>query len=211
MREEQIVIKGTRGNPKIFIGIIIAESIIAYISLLFVYYRYQNSYYYYAYISDSLPGNPYFLIYLIYDEPFAVVFLVSIVLAVFVVVTIMQQTKKREFIVTDKKVYEKNTFAKKVKIPLDQITAINAVSFNGISIATTTGVYDFYFLDNRYEIMKTLNYLLSPAEQSTGGAFPDLEQTRRDAEKLIQLKELFDDGSLTEEEYLAQKKQILKF
>ncbi len=205
---EGILLKGQYNKSKKLNRLIIILSVIICPYFLWAHIHYTAMYdesFFLAYIFNYSLREDDFLTAIF--GPLGLVLLLADVALLIVYIKI----KKREFYITEQNIKVVTARGKQTIIPLGRITAIKPVAFDGLSIATTTGVYDFYFLENRYEIMKALNYLLSPAEQSISGEFPDLEQTRREAEKLIQLKELFDDGSLTEEEYLAQKKQILKF
>lgn len=98
-----------------------------------------------------------------------------------------------------------------MNIPLNQITAINRSSFNGISITSIGNVSNFHCIENQEEVMKALSFLLANSQQNTqptqNGSAPAANGS--EAELLKRLKDLLDAGVLTQEEFDAKKKQVL--
>lgn len=122
-------------------------------------------------------------------------------------------TENCEITVTNDCITGKLTSGKNVCIPLDQVTAFNRISFNGISISSIGSVSNFYCIKNRNEVMTSISQLLANSKQI--GVSLDKEYTSGgnsgEAERLKNLKELLDSGVLTQEEYDTKKKQILGF
>ena len=107
-----------------------------------------------------------------------------------------------ELVVTDKRVYGKTMFGKRVDLPLDSISAVGFSAFHGISVGTSSGRISFVLIKNNREIHKCINDLLIE-RQAKGtadtGAISELKQ----------YKELLDSGVITQEEFDAKKKQLL--
>ena len=69
-------------------------------------------------------------------------------------------TKYSEIIVSDKRVWGKSAFGKTVTLPLDSISSVGKTWFNGISVATSSGVIKFYMFSNAEDIYSKINDLL---------------------------------------------------
>ena len=62
--------------------------------------------------------------------------------------------------VTDKRVYGKTAFGKRVDLPLTKISAVSCSPMGSIGVSTASGVINFYFLMNHEEIHRTITNLL---------------------------------------------------
>ena len=65
-----------------------------------------------------------------------------------------------ELVVSDKRVYGKAAFGKRVDLPLDSVSAIASAWPNGIAVATSSGKIAFLMIKNRDEIHKCISDLL---------------------------------------------------
>jgi hypothetical protein len=111
--------------------------------------------------------------------------------------------------VTDKRVYGTAIFGKRVDLPLDMISAISTSFLKGIGVSTSSGVIKFWLIKNNEEIHKTISELLLKRQDKKVETVKEEVKTS-DADELKKYKELLDDGAITQEEYDAKKKEILK-
>lgn len=117
-----------------------------------------------------------------------------------------------EMTVTDKRVYGRAAFGKRVDLPMDSIAAFASMWPKGISVASSSGRIGFLMLQNRDEIYKCVSDLMIE-RQSKVAAAPlttiQKEVPLSNAEELKKFKELLDMGAITQEEFDAKKKQLL--
>lgn len=115
-----------------------------------------------------------------------------------------------EIVVTDKRVYGKAAFGKRVDLPFDSISAVAISAMKGIAVATSSGRIVFKFIKNNEAVHEAISNLLIKRQESA----PE-EQVRpaivnpSGAEEIKKYKELLDSGVITQEEFDAKKKQIL--
>lgn len=108
-----------------------------------------------------------------------------------------------DIVVTDKRVYGKACFGKRVDLPLDKISAVGTMDlFKSIEVSTSSGVIRFMYVENAHEIHEVINGLLLARQ---GCKSEKVSET----ESLIRYKELLDSGVINKEEFEAKKKQIL--
>ena len=117
-----------------------------------------------------------------------------------------------EITVTDKRVYGKAAFGKRVDLPLDSISAVAISALKGIAVASSSGSIVFKFIKNNEDVHSAISKLLIERqiknnEQNT--ANNKEVNSKSDADELKKYKELFDCGAITQEEYDAKKKHIL--
>ena len=115
-----------------------------------------------------------------------------------------------ELTVTDKRVYGKINFGRRVDLPIDKISAVAFSWPKAISIATSSGKITFAEIINRDEIYECINNLLIERQNKTNiqEIKQEISQTS-DAEELKKYKDLLNEGIITQEEFEAKKKQIL--
>ncbi|MBQ7119914.1 MAG: SHOCT domain-containing protein [Oscillospiraceae bacterium] len=117
---------------------------------------------------------------------------------------------KNEIVVTNKRVYGKVAFGKRIDLPLDKISSISVCAFNGIGVATASGTIKFLFCQNRDVVFNAISSLLiERQEQNTKANTQNSSPTQSNADELKKFKELFDSGIITQEEFDAKKKQLL--
>jgi len=112
--------------------------------------------------------------------------------------------------VTDKRIYGKVAFGKRVDLPFDMISAVGTSTLMGISVSTPSGAIKFNFIANREDIHKEIGKLLI-ARQSKSASATAIEQKtpQSDADELQKYKLLLENGTITQEEFDAKKKQLL--
>jgi Ca2+/H+ antiporter len=220
--DQNIIIKGTPQKNKVS-AIMLTASVIAFVcALLFSVYAYQNLERYFS-LGWGYGGTWYYFIG--YDDDFWAYFwgeffsfrlmygyiLIASVIAFVVSIIMKTNTEKCEITVTNEAISGKLPHGKEVYIPLNQITAINRSSFNGVSITSIGNVSNFHCIENREEVMKAISYLLANPQQNAqptqNGSAPVANGS--EAEQLKRLKDLLDAGVLTQEEFDAKKKQVL--
>lgn len=110
-----------------------------------------------------------------------------------------------ELTVTNKRIYGKTIFGKRVDLPLDSISSISRIKiFNGISVATSSGKISFQFMDNNENIYNSISQLLVERQDEKSNGNSDY------IEELKKIKELMDDGIITRDEFEKKKKELLK-
>ncbi len=119
---------------------------------------------------------------------------------------------KMEIVVTDKRVYGKTSWGKRVDLPLDSISAVGTGLLKSIAVGTSSGRIHFYLIKNRDEVHEEISKLLS-SRQKEKKSNPDTQTKiavpQSNADELKKYKELLDSGIITQEEFDAKKKQLL--
>ena len=218
--EQNIVIKGTPQKNKPALILLIAGISLVLISLIVASWAYDevDLYMYFGFgVSGWFPG------WIKYDDSFIDFFFGEFfnfdcyygymimlgVVALIVGIIMKSNTEKCEITVSNEAISGKLPHGKTVHIPLNQITAINRSSFNGVSITSIGNVSNFHCIENREEVMKAISYLLANPQQSSMQPTQSASANGSEAEQLKRLKDLLDSGVLTQEEFDAKKKQIL--
>lgn len=115
-----------------------------------------------------------------------------------------------EITITDKRVYGKAAFGKRVDLPLDSISAVGTGIFKGLAVATSSGKIKFYMLDNRDELHSEISKLLVERQQKHEEVTTIRQEIpQSNADELVKYKDLMDKGIITQEEFDAKKKQLL--
>ena len=119
-------------------------------------------------------------------------------------------TAKCSMTVTDKRVYGKAAFGKRVDLPLDSVSAIAVGMLQGIAVATSSGKIQFFGFENRDKLHKEISKLLvnrQGKEKNVTTIKQEIPQSN--ADELKKYKDLLDSGIITQEEFDAKKKQLL--
>ena len=117
-----------------------------------------------------------------------------------------------ELTVTDKRVYGKCAFGKRVDLPNDSISAIAMVPLlKGVAVATSSGKISFLLIKNLNEIYEELNkQLMERQNKKTDAPAPVVTVSNQsNADELKKYKELLDSGVITQEEFDTMKKQLI--
>lgn len=132
------------------------------------------------------------------------VFVISLIVGL----VIFFQLKGNGLTVTDKRVYGRGTFGKRVDLPLDSISAVGTGAFKSLAVTSASGAIKFARLKNRDEIHQAISQLLIARQgQSKAAAAPVMAAS--DADELAKYKKLLDDGVISQAEFDAKKKQLL--
>lgn len=138
-------------------------------------------------------------------------YLIPIVALAAVLVLLYLWLRSYELTVTDKRVFGKVAFGRRVDLPIDSVSAISSISLlKGVSVSTSSGRISFLFIKNTKQIYDVINNLLierqkkKPKTETT-----TIIQNSDEADKLKKYKDLLDSGVITQEEFDAKKKQLL--
>ena len=187
--EEKIIIKGEKFQPKVVISALVAISlcipVLYFIVCLFVYGDYT--------LRD----------FFVFDGAAFIPKLLAIVIFVVALWAIYFT----EIVVTDKRVYGKTMFGRRVDLPLDSISAVGYSAFHGISVGTSSGNISFALIVNNEEIHEAINKLL--IERQTKDKKVNTDSSSSNADELKKYKDLLDSGIITQEEFDAKKKELL--
>lgn len=116
--------------------------------------------------------------------------------------------------VTDKRIYGRLAFGKRVDLPIDFVTSVAKIQgLKGITVLSSSKKRKFILIKNVNEIYNEINNLLIERQKkqySVVATIPTNTQTNNTSpDDLIKLKELLDMGVITQEEFDAKKKQLL--
>jgi hypothetical protein len=115
-------------------------------------------------------------------------------------------------VVTDKRVYGRAAFGKRVDLPFDMISSVGSGFFNSISVATSSGRISFWLLSNRNEVFDAISRILMSRQENRKASMTTTikqEIPKSNADELKKFKELLDSGIITQDEFDEQKKKIL--
>ena len=104
--------------------------------------------------------------------------------------------------VTNKKVFGFTSKYTKVSVPIENIKSVSLINPYSISLKTSTGefIYLFKGFKNAPELVKIINELI----------LDNNEKSESDLDLLKKYKDLLDSGVITQLEFDAKKKEILK-
>ncbi len=118
-----------------------------------------------------------------------------------------------ELTVTDKRIFGKVAFGKRVDLPVDSVSATAMIRLlKGVAVSTSSGKISFLAIKNSDEIYSIINDLLINRQKSEKiPANPVIapEVKSDEADQLVKYKELLDKGVISQEEFDAKKKQLL--
>lgn len=119
---------------------------------------------------------------------------------------------KTDLTVTNKRVYGKSIFGKRVDLPLDMISAVGTSIFKGVAVSTASGSIKFLMVKNRDEIHAEISKLLLDRQSNNvthNEPIVKQEESHTNLDELKKLKDLLDAGVITQEEFEAKKRQLL--
>lgn len=116
-----------------------------------------------------------------------------------------------ELTVTDKRIYGKVAWGKRIDLPVDAVSATGYLrGWKGVTISTASGKISFRVIKNAEEIYSVVNNLLIERQNvKAAGVSGAASQSSDSADQLKKYKELLDAGVITQEEFDAKKKQLL--
>ena len=110
---------------------------------------------------------------------------------------------------TDKRVYGKAMFGRRVDLPVDLISAVGTSFLMGVSVSTSSGSIRFLGVQNKDDIHSEISKLLLLRQEKKSDAATVAEVPQSGADELKKYKELLEIGAITQEEFDAKKKQLL--
>ena len=113
-----------------------------------------------------------------------------------------------ELTVTDRRVFGRAAFGNRVDLPFDMISFVGTSVFKGICVATSSGRIKFYLCKNREQVFDVISNLLTDRQRK---AVTPVQAAAKESiiDKLTKYKRLLDGGVITQEEFVAKKKQLL--
>lgn len=111
--------------------------------------------------------------------------------------------------VTDKRVYGKAAFGKRVDLPFDKVSAVGTSFLKGIDVGTSSGRIKFKLVKNQDEIHSVISKLLMERQQVEKAKSTQNNEKLSNADELKKFKELLDNGVITQDEFDEKKKQLL--
>lgn len=197
--EEKIIIKGKPINilPIVLVIILLAVLCFAFIAMPMIVSAYD-------YYGSSLVS-------VMFSSACEVGISISIVLVICLIAFLVYSwLGKIEITVSDKRVFGKAAFGKRVDLPLDSVSAVGTSFLKGITVATSSGKISFLMIKNSDEIHKSVSDLLIRRQgKQTKSTVIKQEIPQSNADELKKFKELLDIGAITQEEFDAKKKQLL--
>lgn len=121
-------------------------------------------------------------------------------------------SSKTALTVTDKRVYGKAAFGKRVDLPLDMISAVGTGMFKSIAVTTSSGAIKFAMVANNDDIHTAISKLLVERQNTSKKSSETIVKQgiqQSSADELKKYKELLDSGVISQEEFDAKKKQLL--
>ena len=232
--EEKILIKSERYNISkiliVFVIIGIVMSVISYVTELEDAKTIYDSYYehcqdlqcgwpyeYYEkcyacegirFLGDECLSESEYAAALVMREDIGIVILPALICAAISFI-IYLRLRSYELTVTDKRIYGRVAWGKRVDLPNDSISATATITtWKGVSVSTASGRISFLVMKNAEEIYKTINELLIK-RQSKPTTTIKQEIPQSSADELKKYKDLLDSGVISQEEFDAKKKQLL--
>lgn len=187
--EEKVIIRGSYSNAYKWLPFVIAI-----IGLVLIYIGFADG--------DLGRGA---------GAEYGVMFALGIALVIIAIILVCY-ISKCEIVVTEKRVYGKAAFGKRVDLPTDSISAVATSMFNGIAVASSSGKIVFLGIKNAPEIHKAISELLIQRQEKNGFVTPTTAMQgtpQSNADELIKYKVLLDNGTISPDEFEAKKKQLL--
>lgn len=134
------------------------------------------------------------------------------ILAVFCVFSLIFYLwlSKCSLTITDKRVYGRGAFGKRIDLPVDSISSVGASALKGISMGTSSGRVKFKLIKNRDEMHGVISELLKNRQSQSVAAVPMVTAPSGSAaDELKKYKELLDNGVITQDEFDKKKNQLL--
>lgn len=133
-------------------------------------------------------------------------FLWILILTSIILIVIGIINKSSYLVVTDKRVYGKSGFGKRVDIPIRQVSAVGQSNFfQNVTVASSSGKISF-FLSNVNEVATIINNSIM---DNPTNAQPTVVAAASNADELKKYKDLLDSSVITQEEFDEKKKQLL--
>ena len=214
---EEKIIEAKFTKNKLANGVLIASIALIVLGFFIALIEYNTAeghtwYGWYAplrYIYDSF--FDYFLSHLniisYYDEAIFAYFLYTGIIGIILSFFFNWEMGRCALTVTNRRVTGKASFGKSVDLPLNQISAIALGSLSRITVATSSGRIHFWFIKNRNEVHSALNNIIGKVQVES--VYKQHNNSISEADEIKKYKELLENGTITQEEFDAKKKQLL--
>lgn len=197
--EEKIICRGIRHNPRNFYisiaslaGLLVLSTIIMSISFAIKYSPFLT-------VIDCF-----------FDNQLSIPFVTAALVLIAFLYVFDKLISQNEIIVTNKRIYGKAAFGRRVDLPLDAISAVGTGFFKSIIITTSSGKIKFSMMDNCNGLHHVIsNLLIERQSKSVIATTVKQENPQSNADELKKFKELLDAGVITQEEFDTKKKQLL--
>ncbi len=138
------------------------------------------------------------------------VFMAGTLIAAIITAVIHFATYGCVITVTNKRIYGKVAFGRRVDLPFDSVSAVTTTTVltQGVSVSTSSGRITFLYLKQANQIAEEIRKLLV-IRQDKNTAPTSNQQPASNADELKKYKELLENGIITQEEFDAKKKQLL--
>lgn len=196
--EEKVIIKGERGSQlvlKLLSGIAISMILIGLLS----YADYVAEPHWYGHYSLLQGMMSEFRFWGLLIDIGILMLVVSLVLWWWLSLT--------QLTVTDKRVYGKAAFGKRVDLPIDSVSSVGMSFPKCVSIGTSSGKISFELLKNQKVVHTAISQLLIERQGRSEQAVNQPAVSA--ADELKKYKELLDSGVISQEEFETKKKQLL--
>lgn len=210
--EETILIEGKR-KANVFSYCMFGLGILLFgCSFISVIGSYQNGYHYVHFFGESFkyPNAAWYDSFLefYFDRFFnysAWVFCLLALCCIGIGIYTTCQMSKSAISVSDKRIWGKTSFGKKVDLPISSVSAITLGGFSSVAVSSGAMKAKFWLLINKNEVYSTISSLISGnvSVSSTNSIVDDA------IESLPKYKELLEKGAITQEEFDQIKKQLL--
>ena len=135
-------------------------------------------------------------------------YLFFIGIVVFIILGFVYLTKARELTVTNYRVTGVTASGKRVDLPVSKISAVGTADFfERVTISTASGVITFHGVINRDAVLSVISDLLLKQQSETTAEKPKAAESV--ADEIKKMKELLDQGIISESEFENKKKQLL--
>ncbi len=194
--EEKILIQSKHYNVKKLFAALVISGVVLSLILFFVDMNFESWDEFVWYVEKWLN----FFVIILYCIPLYVCTLIGALL--------YSWLKGYKLTVTDKRIYGKSAWGKRVDLPLDSVSAIATTSaLKGVSVSTSSGRISFLVMKNANEVYMVISDLL--IERQQGKLVDNTLKTTSAADELKKFKDLLDNGIITQEEFDEKKKQLL--
>ena len=117
--------------------------------------------------------------------------------------------KNNEIILTNYKITGVYKRYLSLNIPIDYVSSVSKGSLGSLCITCAGNNYKIYFVCNRDNFCSKLNELLNKRTQQALNSVAEKDNQQLDYDKIAQLKQMLDNGIITQEEFEQKKKQLL--
>ncbi len=196
--EEKNIIKGKFSKSNIFVIVSLALSAVSFMISIILYFNNGST----DWRGFHVPYSRYIGSPMECPEGIGVCFYLAILL-ILVAIFFVIEMNLCELTVSDKRVSGKTSFGRKVDLPIDKISSVGTCIPKGITVATSSGKINFWLLINREEVYQAISDLTKKRQDSLA------EPKNNNIDDLKKLKDLLDNGVITQEEFDQKKKQLL--